>query len=111
MFKTLRDRMNQIDHRDKLFLERELQRFSPVQQKQRSPTKGIYIQEPVYSRLNLLATYHKTPLPHLANTSTEAVLKNADTNSTEGLNKDSVTGKSSIALVQLYKASQRLMQF
>jgi len=111
MFKTLRDRMNQIDHRDKLFLERELQRFSPVQQKKPSPTKGIYMQEPVYSRLNLLATYQETPLPHLANTSTEAVLKNTDTNSTEGLNKDPVTGKSSFTLVQLYKASQKVMQF
>lgn len=30
MFKTLRDRMNQIDHREKLFLEREFKRFSPM---------------------------------------------------------------------------------
>ena len=58
MFKTLRDRMNQIDHREQLFLEREFKKFSPVQKNKLSPGKGIYSQEPVYSRLNLLATHH-----------------------------------------------------
>ena len=94
--------MNIIDHREKLYLEREMHSYSPNEKKSTSPGKGSFIQEPAYSRLNLLANNRKsltTDLPKNLQSETNSfkILKTSKLH--EGLTKDSVTGKTSFNLV------------